>query len=184
MLNFPLSISHQHSILNISIENFSWGRFWAGKTCIKTRNFEYKTSKLSKGYLKRNHQNSFSFFLWYWYVCVYIRRQREKHCLRESSRTRTLLAWDESEQPSTASMPHIVIWYHYDMWWYNMWTMVKKRKVAKLEKERKKLYWEKWEDKERKKERKEGRKLRRWRSERGNGEHEERFQVERVKWST
>ena len=31
----------------------------------------------------------------------------KNHCLRESSRTRTLLAWESSEQPSTASIPHI-----------------------------------------------------------------------------
>lgn len=35
------------------------------------------------------------------------RRSRDD-CLRESSRTRTLLAWDSSEQPNTARIPHIL----------------------------------------------------------------------------
>jgi len=29
------------------------------------------------------------------------------YCLRESSRTRTLLAWESSEHPNTASIPHM-----------------------------------------------------------------------------
>lgn len=35
----------------------------------------------------------------------------KNNCLRESSRMRTLLACESSEQPSTASMPHIVMIY-------------------------------------------------------------------------
>jgi len=33
----------------------------------------------------------------------------KNNCLRESSRMRTLLACESSEQPSTASIPHIVM---------------------------------------------------------------------------
>lgn len=40
--------------------------------------------------------------------------KQENNCLRESSNTRTLLAREGSEQPRTASIPHIVVYVLYD----------------------------------------------------------------------